>query len=140
VLTKFDQHRSDFLIPAKKDTAMRSLRKHIPVQAYRPHRSTLFGAAMLLMSAVITGRANGASDEHPQTDQLQTQTSEPLSGADLDKLGMQKLAEMTAMSRHDEICPDVPDEWSAALRRVTATAIHRSQSLSECTLTQRLGK
>ena len=27
---------------------------------------------------------------------------------------MQKLAEMDAMSRHDEICPEVPGEWSAA--------------------------
>jgi hypothetical protein len=27
---------------------------------------------------------------------------------------MEKLAEMTAVSRHSETCPDVPREWSAA--------------------------
>ena len=43
-----------------------------------------------------------------------TQTSKALSDADLDKLGMQKMAEMTAMSRHDDLCPDLPNEWSAA--------------------------
>jgi hypothetical protein len=29
-------------------------------------------------------------------------------------LGIEKLVEMTAMSRDDETCPDVPREWSAA--------------------------
>lgn len=33
---------------------------------------------------------------------------------DYEKLGMQKLAEMTALARHNEGCLDVPPEWSAA--------------------------
>jgi hypothetical protein len=93
---------------------MRSLKRHIPVQAHRAYRSKLFGAAMLLMSAVITGSASCEPDNQQRTKQPQGQMPKPLSDADLDKLGMQKLAEMTAMSRHDEACPDVPDAWSAA--------------------------
>jgi hypothetical protein len=109
VLTDFDPQRSDLLGPNKKDTGMRSTK-----QAHCPSRSQVFGAAILLMSAVIVGSANGAPDEQQRTDPQATQTSKALSDADLDKLGMQKLAEMTAMSRHDETCPNVPDEWSAA--------------------------
>src|ERR1700742_3375736 len=93
---------------------MRSPKKHIPVQAHRPYRRKLFVLAILLMTAFIAGSANGASDEQQRTDPLPTQTSKTLSDADLDKFGMQKLAEMTAMSRHSETCPDVPDEWSVA--------------------------
>lgn len=33
---------------------------------------------------------------------------------DSNKLGMEKIAEMTALARHSEICAEVPREWSAA--------------------------
>jgi hypothetical protein len=49
-----------------------------------------------------------------QTTSPPAQTSGPPTDAELDRLGMQKLAEMTAMARHNEICPEVPHEWSAA--------------------------
>jgi len=32
----------------------------------------------------------------------------------LDEAGMTKLAEMTALARHNEGCPEIPQEWSAA--------------------------
>jgi hypothetical protein len=64
----------------------------------------LFGA-----KAADAGTATGS-----QTTASPAQTFEPPTDAELDRLGMQKLAEMTAMSRHNETCPSVPDEWSAA--------------------------
>jgi hypothetical protein len=58
--------------------------------------------------------AYAGEDAGHQTTSPRAQTSEPPADAELDRLGMQKLAEMTAMVRHNEICPQVPDEWSAA--------------------------
>jgi hypothetical protein len=72
---------------------------------------SLFLAALISFGA---NTANAGDDAGAQTPSPRPQTSEPPTDAALDKLGMQKLAEMTAMSRHDEICPAVPDEWSAA--------------------------
>jgi hypothetical protein len=66
----------------------------------------------MLAMAILTGKVEAQSSEQ-QTMRSQARSSIP-SDAELDKLGMQKLAEMTAMSRHSESCPDVPDEWSAS--------------------------
>ena len=38
----------------------------------------------------------------------------PFSNDDTRQLGMEKLAEMTAMSRHNDHCPSVPPAWSSA--------------------------
>jgi hypothetical protein len=66
----------------------------------------------MLAMAILTGKVEAQLSKQ-QTARSQSQSSMP-SDADLDQLGMQKLAEMTAMSRHSESCPHVPDEWSAS--------------------------
>jgi hypothetical protein len=67
-----------------------------------------------LMAVLGISAAKGGEDTGQQTTSPPVQTWGPPTGAELDKLGMQKLAEMTAMSRHNEICPEVPREWSTA--------------------------
>jgi hypothetical protein len=71
----------------------------------------LFLAALIALGANM---ANAGDNVRTKTPSPVPQASELPSDTELNKLGMRKLAEMTAMSRHDEICPDVPDEWSAA--------------------------
>jgi hypothetical protein len=56
-------------------------------------------------------RAPGPSDSFSRG----VHTPEPRPDDDnYERLGMEKLAEMTALARHNEGCPDVPPEWSAA--------------------------
>jgi hypothetical protein len=78
-------------------------------------RAKLVVATMLLaILALSAEKANAqVTEEHPATSP-EIKTFEPPTETELDKLGMQKLAEMTAMSRHNETCPTVPDEWSDA--------------------------
>jgi hypothetical protein len=76
----------------------------------RPITIALAGLILLFgANAADAGTATGL-----QTTESPAHTFEPPTDAELDRLGMEKLAEMTAMSRHDEICPDAPREWSAA--------------------------
>jgi hypothetical protein len=58
---------------------------------------------------------------------------------------MQKLAEMTAMSRHNEICPEVPHEWSAAfiillMKNPPAEEEVEAQERNTLALRNRIGK
>ncbi|HUN95312.1 MAG TPA: hypothetical protein VMU69_03615 [Bradyrhizobium sp.] len=66
--------------------------------------------ALIGVSVANVGTASGQQTTAPAA-----QMFAPPTAAELDRLGMQKLAEITAMSRHNETCPEVPREWSAAL-------------------------
>ena len=69
----------------------------------------LFGAGIVHQQS--RQRASGPSDSFSHG----VLTPEPRpDDDDYERLGMQKLAEMTALARHNEGCPDVPPEWSAA--------------------------
>jgi hypothetical protein len=67
-----------------------------------------------LITLIGLNAANVGTAAGQQTTVLPAQTFTLPTAAELDRLGMQKLAEMTAMSRHNEICPDAPHEWSSA--------------------------
>lgn len=71
----------------------------------------LFSGLIALIGAVV---ANAGDNAGHQTTATPAQTFVPPTDAELYRLGMQKLAEMTAMSRHNEICPEMPHEWSSA--------------------------
>jgi hypothetical protein len=98
-----------------EEFTMRLVESRISVQTRPASRIKILAAAMLLITAAFgSDRANAQATTGQQTISPPAQTFEPPTDAELDRLGMQKLAEMTAMSRHDEICPDAPREWSAA--------------------------
>lgn len=76
-------------------------------------RSVTIAIVGLLALFAVNAASAGTAGEQQTTSQL-ARTFEPPTDAELDRLGMRKLAEMTAMSRHNEKCPEVPHEWSAA--------------------------
>jgi hypothetical protein len=88
---------------------------------------------------------NAGENAGHQTTSPRAQTLEPPADAELDKLGMQKLAEMTAMVRHNEICHQVPDEWSAAylvllMKNPPAEEDVEAQERNTLALRNRIGK
>jgi hypothetical protein len=78
----------------------------------KTHSPTIALASLVVLINTIAANAGTIVD--PRTETPPAQTLELPTDAELNRLGMQKLAEMTAMSRHNEICPEVPREWSTA--------------------------
>jgi hypothetical protein len=102
-------------------------------------------ALTTLFALLGTNAANAGTAIEQQTTLQLAQTFEPPTAAELDRFGMQKLAEMTAMSRHNEICLEVPREWSAAfiillMKNPPAEEDVEAQEKDTLALRRRIGK
>ena len=87
----------------------------------------LLAAISVLAFANLKGHETRVSSEHGPSNELPSGSAPPsafvpaqlsgglpLSNDDSQQLGMEKMAEMTAMFRHNDDCPSVPPAWSSA--------------------------